>query len=565
MLSGHAGLVFSQAFAKFAITGMLSDYLSDVFDIRNADASIQIMLMEGSTSFLAIAFAFVADEHLGLYYLLLVSTASYFYGLLLFTLSIPTNFFYFYLALLLLTVGGGGHECSLKEFGEDQFASQMADDQDKASKVEFHSKAWWYMGSLMGAIAGIVVSAASFNEDDNLQMWIVGGVLSTMCMGIALFVFVAGTYCYDVRVVPHNTAFIVMLRVLVAAILRKRHLDYYSAVEEDRIKGGRMSQHSNGRNAEMDCGREGTDVGDNDEENVNIDTKNEALWLPPIVEKASSNATACSNAESKWRLCTQTDVEGTKILLRLFPTWTTLLIFGLFKSMISSFFIQQANEMDTVAVGNFALPATIFYAITFLPQILGAKACISLFTLVFGRNYRRTLGGGLILGTLCCFTASWVEARRLEKVKSLNYTTAATAQSWGFLFWLVPQFFLAGAMNGFLYVGISEFFHDEVPQQFRNFKSVFLQSIFALGSWLGALSVVVSNRATGWFEEEIDESRLDRYYVAMGIIGLFSLSFYLCVGIPIRSRNAENATGNGSGSERDEETEIKVELAIPIE
>lgn len=73
-----------------------------------------------------------------------------------------------------------------------------------------------------------------------------------------------------------------------------------------------------------------------------------AIVLPPSDE-------TCNKPMSSWSLCTVTQVEELKILLRMFPTWASFVIFFAVNGQMSSTFIEQGMAMDN-HVGSFAIP-----------------------------------------------------------------------------------------------------------------------------------------------------------------------------------------------------------------
>jgi peptide/histidine transporter 3/4 len=63
-----------------------------------------------------------------------------------------------------------------------------------------------------------------------------------------------------------------------------------------------------------------------------------------------------ANATSPWRLCTVTRVEELKILIRLFPIWSSGIIFCAVYAQMSSLFVEQEKMMDTT-IASFKIPA----------------------------------------------------------------------------------------------------------------------------------------------------------------------------------------------------------------
>lgn len=58
-----------------------------------------------------------------------------------------------------------------------------------------------------------------------------------------------------------------------------------------------------------------------------------------------------------WRLCTVTQVEELKAIIRLLPIWATDIIFATVNGQMSNYFVLQGETMDThVGNSNFQIP-----------------------------------------------------------------------------------------------------------------------------------------------------------------------------------------------------------------
>nr|GEY02781.1 peptide transporter 1 [Tanacetum cinerariifolium] len=62
------------------------------------------------------------------------------------------------------------------------------------------------------------------------------------------------------------------------------------------------------------------------------------------------------NYSNSWRLCTVTQVEELKVLIRMFPFWGTEIAFSAVYAQISTMFVEQGMAMDT-HIGSFTIPA----------------------------------------------------------------------------------------------------------------------------------------------------------------------------------------------------------------
>lgn len=104
-----------------------------------------------------------------------------------------------------------------------------------------------------------------------------------------------------------------------------------------------------------------------------VSTTNRASLLRPsktpffcVYIRYLDRAAIVSDSESRsgdysnpWRLCTVTQVEELKILIRMFPIWATGIVFSTVYAQMSTLFVEQGMVMDT-SMGSFNLsPASL--------------------------------------------------------------------------------------------------------------------------------------------------------------------------------------------------------------
>lgn len=64
---------------------------------------------------------------------------------------------------------------------------------------------------------------------------------------------------------------------------------------------------------------------------------------------------------SPWRLCTVTQVEELKILLRLFPIWVASIVYSIAYAQMYTTFVEQGKAMNT-KIGCFSIPPASLFA-----------------------------------------------------------------------------------------------------------------------------------------------------------------------------------------------------------
>ncbi|KAK9117526.1 hypothetical protein Sjap_016473 [Stephania japonica] len=280
-----------------------------------------------------------------------------------------------------------------------------------------------------------------------------------------------------------------------------------------------------------------------------------------FLDKAAIIESTYSNPEEqtrKWRLCTVTEVEETKLMLRMFPMWTTFLIYGLVKSLGYTFFLQQGSNMNRkFRHVKVPLPVLLIFTRYVSGQIIWLNKRLSkehprLRQVI---DPKRQIGIGMLFAVFCCSTASSVEAKRLDVVKQYGLENKPKETLPISIFWLTPQFLLLGAMDGFTYPGIKGFFYDQVPESMKNFGPSFTASVVGVGSLLGVIVIVASDKVskkgdTRWFADTFNRSHLDYFYQTLAVLSYINLLFYAYIAskykyLKIEGDEAEADTADG--------------------
>ncbi|ESR42558.1 hypothetical protein CICLE_v10013337mg [Citrus x clementina] len=195
------------------------------------------------------------------------------------------------------------------------------------------------------------------------------------------------------------------------------------------------------------------------------------------------NKTLRQQERNRWRLCSVTEVEETKCLVHLIPICFTFIIPGVVSSIGNTFFLEQAEVINGKDGGNFSfgpLLLLLLYYISKDPAI--------------------------------------VETRRLDVVRSHGLIDKPDEKIPMSLFWLLPQFLLLGAADGFYEKGIDMFFSDQFPRMiFRYLKYIFVATmgVGIIGSTLSVYYAGIISERIGkhnWFQDTLNLSRLDNYY-----------------------------------------------------
>jgi peptide/histidine transporter 3/4 len=230
----------------------------------------------------------------------------------------------------------------------------------------------------------------------------------------------------------------------------------------------------------------------------------------------------------KWAVCTVTEVEEVKQVVRMLPTWATTILFWTVYAQMTTFSVSQAQAMDRRLGPSFLIPAgslTVF----FVGSILLTVPLYDRFIVPLARRFTGNPHGlsplqrifvGLLLSILAMVVAALTERRRL---------TAAHAGVQLSVFLIVPQFLLVGAGEAFTYIGQLDFFLRECPRDMKTMSTGLFLSTLSLGFFLssGLVSVVHAATASGgrkpWLADDVNWGRLDYFYWLLAVISTVNL------------------------------------------
>jgi solute carrier family 15 (peptide/histidine transporter), member 3/4 len=226
-----------------------------------------------------------------------------------------------------------------------------------------------------------------------------------------------------------------------------------------------------------------------------------------IVVPSSGEESAASRISR--RLCTVSQVEELKMLLRMFPVWASMVIFYAVAEQASSTFIEQGMVMDN-RVGAFTVsPAslTTFNTITIIVGIPIWHALAPLAGRVTGHDQGlsqlQRLGVGLALSVAAMAYAALLEARRLAAA------SAAGGQPIMSTMWQAPAFAVLGGAEVFTTAGVLEFFYDQSQRRIKSLGASVAHHTIAAGRYLymavlGAIAAATARGCwAGWIPEDI--------------------------------------------------------------
>ncbi|XP_071707462.1 protein NRT1/ PTR FAMILY 5.8-like [Rutidosis leptorrhynchoides] len=506
MAAGHKGyralnkpcvlLIAIAGIERFVFKGVGSNlviYLTDVMKMSSSSAVRTVNSWTGFTSMVPLLVAPLVDSYWNRYSTILSFSFIYLIGLLALTSTSlnKTKSSCLYLSLYLISLGIGGFNPSLQAFGADQIEfddeipTTTKGDKNSDKKSMFFQ--WWYFGVCSGALLGVSIMP---NIQDYIG-WGLGFVVPAMAMVVSMIMFSCGTNFFSYNHDQSNND--KCLNWVVQEI--KRSLSKYLCYKSDE----KLSPAELELEDKPFCSK--------------LETETECL-----TDQNSNN----NNNHL---------VETVKVVIKLLPIWTTLLMFAVIFQQPTTFFIKQGMSMKRNIGDSYKIPpATLQSAITISIVVLMPfyDTIFIPFVRIILRNENgittlQRIGIGMFLSVIAMIFAAMVEMKRLEfESETLS------------IFWLLPQYISLGISDIFTVVGMQEFFYSEVPEGMRTMGIALYTSVFGVGSFLSALMVYLveyftssKNGKGNWFLDDMKEARLDKYYWLLA--GTSSLSLVMFV------------------------------------
>ncbi|MED6193258.1 hypothetical protein PIB30_017649 [Stylosanthes scabra] len=514
----------SERLAYYGMSSNLVVYFKDKLNQPSATASKNNANWGGTCYITPFIGAFLADAYLGRYWTILSFSIIYVIGMTLLTLSAsvpglrPTchegkcdasngQSAVFFVALYIIALGTGGIKPCVSSYGADQFDD--ADEVEKGHKSSFFN--WFYFSINIGAL---VASSFIVWIQDN-KSWAWGFGIPAVAMAIAVTSFFLGTKLYRNQK-PAGSPLTRLFQVVVASIRKcnvevpkDKSLLYEIADNESAIQGSRKLDHSNGLR----------------------------FFDRAAVIYKSENSTESSNP---WKLCTVTQVEEFKAIVRLLPIWATGIIFATVYGQMSSYFVIQGETMDA-HMGSFEIPVaslSIFDTISVIFWVpVYDRIIVPIARKLTGQKNGLTqlqrMGIGLFISIFSMISAATLEYTRLRMVYRHNYYDLEHVPL--SIFWQVPQYFIIGCAEVFTFIGQLEFFYEQAPDAMRSMCSALSLLTVALGQYLSSLLITVVTKVTtrnggpGWLPDNPNYGRLDYFFWLLMVLSVVNLIAFVLI------------------------------------
>ncbi|KAG5138787.1 hypothetical protein JHK82_023518 [Glycine max] len=405
----------------------------------------------------------------------------------------------FYLSIYLVAFGYGGHQPTLATFGADQFDEKNEKHRD-ARETFF---CYFYFALNVGSLFSNTVLVYY----ENSGMWTRGFLVSLASAVIALVSYLAGYQKYK-YVKAHGNPVIRVVQVFVATARKwkvgsaKEDQLYEVDGPESAIKGSRKILHSN-----------------------------DFRFMDKAATITEKDAVHLKN---HWRLCTVTQVEEAKCVLRMLPVWLCTIIYSVVFTQMASLFVEQGNVMNN-EIGKFHLPAASMSVFDICSVLLCTGIYRQILVPLAGRlsgNPRgltelQRMGVGLVIGMLAMLAAGVTEFERLKHVTPREKASSLS------IFWQIPQYVLVGASEVFMYVGQLEFFNGQAPDGIKSFGSSLCMASMSLGNYVSSMLVYMVMRITargenpGWIPNNLNVGHMDRFFFLVAVLNALDFVLYL--------------------------------------
>ncbi|ESQ33107.1 hypothetical protein EUTSA_v10004088mg [Eutrema salsugineum] len=475
------------------------------------------MTWQGTCYITPLIGALIADAYWGRYWTIACFSAIYFTGMVALTLSasVPglkpaecigsicppatmAQQVVLFSGLYLIALGTGGIKPCVSSFGADQF--DQTDPSERVRKASFFN--WFYFSINIGAF---VSSTLLVWVQENCG-WELGFMIPTVFMGLATLSFFFGTPLYRFQR-PRGSPITRACQVLVASY-RKSNL---KVLEEDQKV-----------------------LFETTDKNSSVAAMRKIQHTDAIISEDDAKS---GTIHDPWKLCTVTQVEEVKILLRLFPIWASGIVFSVLHSQIYTLFVQQGRSMKRTIVSFEIPPATLgmFDTASVLISVPIYDRLIVPFVRRFtglpkGFTDLQRMGIGLLVSVLSLTVAAIVETMRLRLARDLDLVESGDTVPLT-IFLQIPQYFLMGTAGVFFFVGRIQFFYEQSPESMRSLCSAWALLTTTLGNYLSSVIITVVAYLSGkddggWIpSDNINKGHLDYFFWLLVCLG--------CVNIPV--------------------------------
>lgn len=267
------------------------------------------------------------------------------------------------------------------------------------------------------------------------------------------------------------------------------------------------------------------------------------FWPYRCLDKAALQLKEDGPNPSPWRLCTVTQVEEVKILLKLIAIPACTIMLNVILTEFLTLSVQQAYTLNT-HMGHLKLPVTCMPVFPGLSIFLILSLYYSTFVPIsrritghpHGASQLQRIGIGLLVSILSVAWAGIFERyRRNYAIKheyDANFLIPMPNLS---AYWLLIQYCLIGIAEVFCVVGLLEFLYEEAPDAMKSIGSAYAAIAGGLGCFVASILNSIIKSVTGnpgkgqpsWLSQNINTGRFDYLYWLLTVLSLINFLAFL--------------------------------------
>ncbi|KAM6544145.1 hypothetical protein CsatB_008592 [Cannabis sativa] len=421
-----------------------------------------------------------------------------------------------YTGLYLMALGTGGVKAALPALGADQF------DPKKAKQLSSYFN-WFIFSLTIGSILGVTLVVWISTD----KGWDWAFAVCAIALLLSIFFISLGNPFYRNNL-PKGSPLLRFLRVFVASFRNRKLPIPENADELHEIYQGKEDDNLH-------------------HEILQRTDQFKFLDRAAVIRRTEDDDNDGSNSGSEWRVCTVTEVEETKILIRMLPIILTTIFMNTCLAQLQTFSVQQSVTMDRDFIG-FEIPGPSVPAIPLLFMFI----LIPLYDRVFvpiarrvtgiptGISHLQRIGIGLVLSAISMTVAGFVEKKRRNVAIQHDMVDSQDALPIS-VFWLGYQYAIFGAADMFTLVGMLEFFYAESSAGMKALSTAISWCSLAFGYYLSSVVVEIVNKVSGgWLaNNNLNRDKLENFYWLLAGLSVVNFGVYVMCASWYKYKNVE--------------------------
>ncbi|XP_002970257.2 protein NRT1/ PTR FAMILY 4.3 [Selaginella moellendorffii] len=410
-----------------------------------------------------------------------------------------------FLGLYLVAIGSGAVKSNLAALGADQFDSTANSKEKREISTYFNCA---FVAFCLGAI--VAVTALVYVQDNVSRQC--GYAIALGAVLLATIFFVSGRKFYR-RTSLGKNPLLSVARVFVAALYNWRvavPLDSNETIQDE-------------------------EAGDK------VDNYIQRTPQFKFLDRAAVHTKAMTNDTIPWNLCTVTQVEEAKIVLRIIPVFASTIMMNCVLGQLQTFSLAQGKTMDRKVTHKFEIPPASlpFFPLAIMVVLVPIydRLIVPVIRRATGHEHGIThlqrIGIGLLLAVSSMAIAALVEEKRIRVATASRLLDRPAEIIPMSICWLGLQYVTFGIADMFTFVGLQEFFYSESPAGLKSMATSLAYVSIAIGYFMSSLLVSIVNACTrrkggeGWLPDNLNRSRLRDFYWLLACLSTANLINYV--------------------------------------